>query len=135
MRIKRILAVTAGLAVAGGVFGTIAGALTLLAWLIWIGQLHSLVDDTAFVLWIGAWYGGTLGAVMGPIAAWLLMRHVPLGLAVGGTLLGTLASGGMGLLATGNPVVAMLWGMAGFGITAIGLRIRFPSRERRLLRG
>lgn len=130
----RILMVTLGLMLAGAVFGTMAGALMLLAWIIGDSGITPILDKTAFALWMGAWFGGTLGAVMGPIAAWLLMRHVPLGLAVGGTMLGTLAGGGIGLLATADPVVAMLYGMVGFGVTAIGLRTRFPRGGRRLLR-
>jgi hypothetical protein len=46
---------------------------------------------------------------------------------------GTLAGGGVALVATGDPVVAMLYGMAGFSVSAIGLRLRVPRRERRLL--
>lgn len=130
----RILAVTVGLIVAGAVFGTITGALTLLAWTMGTSGIHSIVEDTLFALLLGAWFGGTLGAVLGPIAAWLLMRHVPLGLAVGGTMLGTLAGGGIGLLVAADPVAAMFYGMAGFGITAVGLRIRFPRGDSRLLR-
>jgi hypothetical protein len=133
MRITRILAVTVGLVLAGWVLGTITGALTLLAWMMGTSVIHSVAEDMLFALCVGAWFGGTLGAVMGPVAAWLLMRHVPLGVAVGGTMLGTLVSGVIGLIATANPVGAMLYGMAGFGITAIGLRIRFPRGERRLL--
>jgi hypothetical protein len=134
MRIKRIAVVTAGLMVAGGVFGTIAGMIVLIAW--------ALVDDRPLIYSFGGLrmtveiamaFGGGLGAVLGPIAAWLLMRHVPLGLAVGGTTLGTLAGGGIALVVTGDPVIAMLYGMAGFAVSAIGLRLRVPRRERRLL--
>jgi hypothetical protein len=134
MRIKRIAALTAGLMLAGGVFGTIAGTIVLISW----GLIHAdpsifTLDGLRFVLLFATICGGVLGAVLGPVAAWLLMRHVPLGLAVGGTTLGTLAGGGLALVATGDPVIAMLYGMAGFGITAIGLRLRVPRRERRLL--
>ena len=134
MRIKRIAAVTAGLMVAGGVFGTIAGMVVLVAW----GLIHAdpsilTLEGLRFVLLFATIFGGVLGAVLGPIAAWLLMRHVPLGLAVGGTTLGTLAGGGIALVATGKPSTSMLYGMAGFGISAIGLRLRVPRRERRLL--
>ena len=134
MRIKRIAAVTAGLMVAGGVFGTIAGMIVLIAW----GMVHAdpsifTLDGLRFVLEFAIVIGGVLGAVLGPIAAWLLMRHVPLGLAVGGTTLGTLAGGGIALVATGDPVVAMLYGVGGFAISAIGLRLRVPRSDRRLL--
>jgi len=134
MRIRRIAAVTAGLMVAGGVFGTIAGVIVLIAWALMLGEpLIVTLGDLGSVLQLAMVFGGVLGAVLGPIAAWLLMRHVPLGLAVGGTTLGTLAGGGVALVATGDPVLAMLYGMGGFGVSAIGLRLRVPRRERRLL--
>lgn len=134
MRIRRIAAVTAGLMVAGGVFGTIAGMVVLIASGMFDGgPFHFTLTDLGLLLQISIIFGGVLGAVLGPIAAWLLMRHVPLGLAVGGTTLGTLAGGGAALVATGNPVIAMLYGMAGFGISAIALRLRVSRRERRLL--
>lgn len=134
MRIKRIAAVTAGLMVAGGVFGTIAGMIVLIAWrLIRADPFILTLDGLGFVLPVAMIFGGGLGAVLGPIAAWLLMRHVPLGLAVGGTTLGTMAGGGIALVTTGDPVIAMLYGMASFGISAIGLRLRVPRSERRLL--
>lgn len=134
MRIRRIAAVTAGLMVAGGVFGTLAGMIVLIAWTLVLGEpLMDVVADLGSVLRLAMLFGGVLGAVLGPLAAWLLMRHVPLGLAVGGTTLGTLAGGVGALVATGNPFLAMLYGMAGFGISALGLRLRVPRRERRLL--
>jgi hypothetical protein len=134
MRIKRIAAVTAGLMVAGGVFGTLAGIVVLIAWARIIGEpLMVTLGNLGAVLQVAMVFGGVLGAVLGPIAAWLLMRHVPLGLAVGGTTLGTLAGGVVALVATGNPFTALLYGMAGFGVSAIGLRLRVPRRERRLL--
>jgi hypothetical protein len=133
MRIKRIAAVTAGLMVAGGVFGTIAGMAVLMAWGLAEGDAIGLAD-LGPLLGLSLVLGGGLGAVLGPLSAWLLMRHVPLGVAVGGTTLGTLAGGVIGLIATADPFVAMSYGVAGFGISAIALRIRFPSRERRLLR-
>ena len=132
MRIKRIAAVTAGLVVAGAVFGTIAGVVLLTAWLAVTGSFHSL-RDAAFVLRFSFYFGGSLGAVLGPVAAWLLMRHVPLGLAVGGTTLGTVVGGVIGFITTGLPVGSMLFGVAGFGISAIALRIGHPRRDHRLL--
>lgn len=130
----RIAAVTAGLVVAGAVFGTIAGAVMLTAWLAVTGMFTAPLDDAAFVLQASLAFGGTLGAVLGPLAAWLLMRHVPLGLAVGGTTLGTVVGGLIGFLATGLPAGSMLYGMAGFGISAVALRLRYPRREPRRLR-
>jgi hypothetical protein len=134
MRMMRIAAVTAGLIVAGAVFGTIAGAVILLAWLAATGSFTSPLDDAAFVLQFSFAFAGTLGAVLGPIAGWLLMRHVPLGLAVGGTTLGTVVGGAIGFIATALPIGSMVYGVAGFGVCAIALRILYPRREPRRLR-
>lgn len=135
MRMKRIAAVTAGLMVAGGVFGTMVGMAVLVAWGLVDGDVvWFTLGDLVFLLQLALVFGGGVGAVLGPIAAWLLMRQVPLGLAVGGTTLGTLAGGGIALLATANPFLAMFYGVAGFGISAVALRIRYPSRERGMLR-
>ena len=134
MRWTRIALVTAGLAAAGAVFGTLVGAVVLFTWLATAGEVGVALKDAGFLTQLVLFFGGGLGAVMGPIAAWGLMRHVPLWLAVGGPTLGTLAAGGVGLLLTGKPAVAMLWGIGGFGATAIALRLRVP-RERRLTAG
>lgn len=130
MRWTRIALVTAGLAAAGAVFGTLVGTVVLLAWLASIGELGNLGRDPGFMAWLVLFYGGGLGAVMGPAAAWVLMRHVPLWLAVGGPTLGTLAAGGLGLLLTGNPIAAMLFGIGGFGASAVALRMRVPRQQR-----
>jgi hypothetical protein len=134
MRWKRIALVTAGLAAAGAVFGTIVGTVVMFAWLASIGELGSVTREAGFLASLVLFFGGGPGAVLGPLAAWVLMRHVPIWLAVGGTTLGTMAAGGIGLLATGHPIAAMLCGVAGFGATAIGLRLRVP-RERQLTAG
>lgn len=129
MQIKRIAAITAGLMVAGAVFGTMAGIAVLMAWSLLDGDVIKFKPaDLGLMLQISMFFGGGLGAVLGPFSAWVLMRHVPLGIAVGGTTLGTLASGGLGLLVTGDPVFAMLYGIMGFGISALALRRRYPSR-------
>ncbi|WP_420125488.1 hypothetical protein [Longimicrobium sp.] len=127
-RWTRIAAVTAGLSVAGAVFGTITGMAVLLAWnQIGGGDMIRFTPaDLSVVLQASMLFGGGLGAVLGPLSAWVLMRHVPLGVAVGGSTLGTLVSGGIGLLVTADPVVAMFYGMAGFGISTIALRSRYP---------
>lgn len=130
MRWTRIALVTAGLAAAGAVFGTIVGTVVLLGWLAMMGELDAaLSNDPAVLAQVVLTVGGGAGAVLGPLAAWVLMRHVPLWLAVGGPTLGTLAAGGIGLLATANPVIAMLCGAAGFGATAVALRLRVPRKK------
>ncbi len=129
MRALRVLAVTAALSVAGAVFGGLAGTVTLVGWGIATSGLRIVLRDPEMGLY-GTLFGGVLGAVLGPLAAWLLMRHVPLGLAVAGTTLGTLAGGALGLLFTMDPVLSMYAGLAGFGVSAIALRVRTRPRSR-----
>lgn len=133
-RWMRIAAVTGALIAAGGIFGTIVGALVLGVWVLTVDGAGPGLAELRFVMEYAIVIGGAAGAVLGPIAAWVLMRHVPLWLAVGGTTLGTLAGGGLAALATGDPVLGMYGGAAGFAATAIGLRLRVP-RERRLSAG
>lgn len=135
MRWTRIAAVTAGLMMAGAVFGSVAGTVVLFAWLASIGELRSALKDPIPLVELVLFVGGGLGAVLGPLAAWVLMRHVPLWLAVGGTTLGTLASGGLTLLLTGNPISAMLFGIFGFGLSALLVRNYAPRDDRRLIGG
>lgn len=132
MRWTRIAIVTAGLMIAGGVFGTIAGMLVLTAWITALEGPRSVLENLDFLLTPSLVLGGGLGAVLGPLAAWVLMRHVPLWLAVGGTTLGTLASGGLTLLLTGNPINAMVFGIFGFGLSALWLRNYRPRDGHRL---
>ena len=133
MRMMRIAAVTAGLAAAGAVFGTIAGALVLGAWVVAVDSLGPGWAEMRFVLEYAMIFGGVPGAILGPLAAWLLMRHVPLWLAVGGTTLGTLASGGLALLLSDSPFTAMLFGMLGFVVSVFAVRGHGPDDEPRLI--
>jgi hypothetical protein len=131
-RWMRIAAVTAGLVVAGGVFGTISGTIVLLGWMVGMEGFSSVSDNLGFLLFLGVIFGGGLGAVLGPLAAWMLMRHVPLWLAVGGTTFGTCASGGLALLVTGDPGFAVMLGIAGFLLSAAAVNNGSTGDEQRL---
>ena len=78
-RVARIAVITGALTAIGSVLGAAAGAAAL-----WIAALASA--DLAFgsvpilALQIAAVIGGVLGAAALPLAAWLLLRHVALGL-------------------------------------------------------
>lgn len=130
MRVARVAAVTAGLAVTGAVAGALVGAAMCALMLLLSGEPSKLWvarDLLAFA----ASFGARAGAVLGPVAAWLLMRHVPLGDAIGGTALGTLAGGALGLLLAG-PVESFPAGLLGFGAAAVYLRIHTPRPGRRI---
>src|SRR5215213_5351830 len=125
MDIKRIAAVTAGLAVAGAVAGGVVGAVMMAIIVVRPGDAELMHNPE--MLLIGGGVGAAVGAVLGPLAAWLLMRHVPLGLAVGGTALGTLAGAVLGLF-TRNPLLSLEFALIGFAVAAVALWIFTPRR-------
>lgn len=123
----RILVITLGLSAAGFVAGGVTGAVMTTLWMVADGVHDPLALRGS--VFIGGMVGGAAGAVLGPLAAWLLMRHVPLGLAVGGTALGTLAGAVAGLLA-GSLALSFCGALVGFGAAAVLLRVRAGRRTR-----
>ena len=133
----RILAVTAGLAMAGGVFGALAAMIPVGAISAWFGFDGDIV---ATVLAVAGGTGAVLGAVLGPAVGWAVLRTVPLGRAIGGTFLGTLVGGCIGLAAgfigvsLGMELIlpwAPLFGaILGFGAAAAALARRYRSVTR-----
>jgi hypothetical protein len=77
----------------------------------------------------GAMVGAALGAVLGPISAWLLMRHVPIGLALAGTALGTLIGAVIGIFVN-ELGGALAFGLGGFAVAAIALWLMTPRGSR-----
>jgi hypothetical protein len=125
MEIKRVAAVTGGLIAAGAVAGGIASALTVGA-VMMVTEPREIFRDPEFLLFAGM-IGAAFGSVLGPLAAWLLMRHVPLGVAIGGTMLGTLI-GGVAALMLGGGVFALP--LAGFAASALAIRLAVPRRAK-----
>ena len=82
MRSKLII--TAWLVLTGVIIGAIIGALTMQVLMLIQGGTVHLEAAVA-----GAGFGAVTGGVLAPIAAWTLMRFVPIGRAIGGTALGT----------------------------------------------
>jgi hypothetical protein len=128
MRVARIAAVTAGLVAVGAAVGGVVGVLVTVMLLGSAGGGLALLLNIDTVLFIGA-YGAAMGAVLGPLAAWLLMRHVPLWKAIGGTALGTLAGALLGLVGDGQ--MGFPGALLGFCAAAVYLRFRSPRRSRR----
>lgn len=118
--LKRIVVITLGLMVAGFVAGAAAGVLMMVCCMPF-SPLRGWPFEVDMFVFAGL-FGGAVGAVLGPVAAWLLMRHVPLGIAVGGTALGTVAGSAVGALLVGWPA-SFYGGLLGFGVSAVALRI------------
>jgi hypothetical protein len=126
---RRIAAVTLALAAIGAVVGAGMGAVGLWGLSIAIRNPHSIE-----LIAPAAGFGAILGFALAPIAAWTLMRHVPLWRAILETALGTMVGVAVGLYFSRSRVYAALWplglGVAGFIAAAIRLRLthRAPRR-------
>jgi hypothetical protein len=124
---RRIVMLTLAIAAAGAVMGAVLAVLSL------AGVLLALGSPPRFHLIVAA-FGATLGFVLAPLAAWTLMRYVPLWRALVETALGTafgLAIGSLvGPLRGGDEFWAVLLGLAGFGAAALRLRVKYREVER-----
>ncbi len=129
MEIKRAAAVTGGLVLVGGMAGAVASALAVGISALAFSLLEGapLLSHVLGMALFGGMIGAAYGAVLGPLAAWLLMRHVPLGVAIGGTMLGTLAGGVAGLVLDTHYFTLPL---AGFALSALAIRFAVPRPER-----
>ncbi|HEU4453259.1 MAG TPA: hypothetical protein VFR81_09370 [Longimicrobium sp.] len=129
MQVKRVAAVTAALAVAGAMVGAVCGAVLMLAFVLVEGTGGDPIGEFLAIFAWGAMVGAALGAVLGPLSAWLLMRHVPIGLAIGGTALGTLVGAVIGLFVN-RLGGALAFGLGGFAVAAIALWLMTPRGSR-----
>jgi len=127
-RTARIAVATVGLLAAGAVFGALAGAIAVTIGLaITEGPWHALDFE---VISLVAVVGGLMGAPLLPSAGWLLLRHVPLGLALLGTLAGTVVGGVLGWVipVLGSQVQsAVLGAVLGFCFAALAMRLRYTA--------
>jgi hypothetical protein len=122
-RAVRIIVATLGLSAAGAIFGGLAAAIAVVLWgTIVTGDLPFALDAMVFAGTVGA----GLGAVLGPVAAWGLLRHVPLGIAVLGATLGAFLGGSVtALLQAGNPLIG---GAVGLISGSVFLRYRYARK-------
>ena len=123
-RPARIIAVTLGLALAGAVLGGIAGALGLAIALAVTEGPAAAADAT--LLAFAAYVGAVLGAVSGPVAAWLLLRHVPLGRVFTESVAGTVIGGVAGWISTTGFDIqySVIGALSGFFVAVIAMRRR-----------
>ena len=124
-RSLRIVAVTAGLLVAGAIAGALAADAAMaiaLAVTDGPGALRGTGEGFFIVTVVGALFGG----VLLPATAWIFLRRVALGLALLGTVLGTIAGGVVGWIvnARGDQVTGGVIGaIVGFAVAALLLRV------------
>jgi hypothetical protein len=126
-RAARIVTVTVGLAASGALFGAMAGVLALVLGLTVTGGLELLTS--AWVLQIPAYFGAVIGALGLPAVAWLLLRNVPLGRAIAGSVVGTVIGGAAALPFMGDQVFLPI-GAAFLGFVAAAFLMRRAARSR-----
>lgn len=136
-RFKRVALVTLALSLVGGLLGAALGAGSMAALRLAMSGLHGQDRAPSMVL-TAAGVGGALGVVLSPVAAWTLMRHVPLWRAIAetslGTLAGTLVGFGTARLTNLGILGPLGFGVLGFLIAAVRLRLtqrrRVPAAEK-----
>lgn len=130
-RLLRVGVVTIGLMLAGAVFGALAGAV---AAAIAVGITDGVrAPDWAPGVVIAAAVGAFLGGVLFPVSGMLFMRRVPLGLAVAGAMLGTVAGGLVGwVVRVGGINAAVAGGIIGYAVAVLALRWRFSAARVRV---
>jgi len=127
--------VTLGLSAGGTIVGAAAGALALGIAMVPSGAPASAAD--LIILSVPAIVGALLGAVLTPIAAWMLLRRVPLGRAFLVLAAGTIAGGVFGWLLLDrifprhwDPIEASVAAAVfGFVVAAVALRVTVGRRR------
>jgi hypothetical protein len=110
---KRVVVVGLGLIVTGAAVGGVCGVVALSVLL----GVSGMLPDANLAL-IAGLFGGALGAVLGPAAGFSILRHVPLGKAIGWTAVGAILGGLLGVpLSMGT----ILGPVVGFGVASIAL--------------
>ena len=120
---------TLSLSAVGAVVGAALGALAL--WGLSIAIRNPRLIEA---IWPAALSGGLLGAVLAPIAAFTLMRHVPIWRAIVETALATTVGVAVGWVVGPRMGYAGLWpvglGLLGFLVAAIRLRLTHRGGHR-----
>lgn len=125
----RVAGVTAALAIAGAVSGAVVADVVLAtALLVTQGPLAVVRDWLVYL--VGGGVGGACGLICGPIAAWTLLRNVPLGRAILEPSIGAAIGGALGLFfAEPGGIFAPIGGaIAGLLLAAIRLRYEYRNK-------
>ena len=127
---KRVLIIIAGLAVTGAVVGGVLGAVAM-ALVVMIRDVRVFALTGTEALIAGATFGVVAGAILAPIAAWTLMRSVPLWRAIGEPAIGTTLGAAIAtLLAPVGVAGPIFGGILGFIAAAVRLRIAYGRKKR-----
>ena len=125
----RVLGVTAGLAAASAVAGAfVADAVLGVAILVSQGPIAALKDP--FLYAIGGAVGAACGFFCGPIAAWTMLRKVPIGRAILEPSIAAAIGGGLGLMLLDTRGI---WGPIGgavAGLLLAAIRLRREYRKK-----
>jgi hypothetical protein len=133
-RFKRVAVVTLSLGLVGALLGALLGTLaSVLLLAVGVGGVRPVVaGNRGEVLGLSAALGSALGFVLAPVAAWTLMRHVPIWRAIVETSVGTMAGLLLGF-ALSRPtrigvMLPIILGLVGF--VAAATRLRLANRAR-----
>jgi len=131
-RLRRIIAVTAGLSAVGFLLGAALGAAIFGAASVVAAGVRPSFTLPVLNAALGC---GVLGLVLAPLAAWTLMRHVPLWRALGETALGTALGGIVGYLIPAESwpfpfpfIPPLLFALVGFVVAAVRLRLSHRAK-------
>jgi hypothetical protein len=94
----RVLAITGGLVVTGGIAGAFTAVATGLTVVAILDGPASLLQPILGFAIFAAILGGIAGSILGPVGAWGFMRRVPLWKAILGSSIRTLIGGVVGTL-------------------------------------
>jgi hypothetical protein len=133
---KRILIIIAGLSLTGAIIGGLLG-IGAMALLLAVRDFYVEGRVTAAgLLGAAGTFGAVAGAVLAPIAAWTLMRSVPLWRAIGEPALGTTLGAVIAMLIELEPgtsfgvVGPAIGGVIGFVAAAVRLRLAYRKKRR-----
>jgi len=113
------------LAGVGATVGAVVG--TGLLYVLQIGSPGGLsLIDIPFSITFGGGFGAIVGAVAAPLVGWGLLRHLTVGQAIRGTLIGTLIGAIAATVINGHTAIG---GCLGFLAAAMMLRLRYRPEK------
>jgi hypothetical protein len=124
MRLGRVAAVTASIALIGALIGGVVGAVLLSLWSLAIDFSHG---GRAGTVAAGSAFSAALGAVLAPTTAWLFLRRVALGRAIAHSTVGTTIGAAIGIA-----IETFVLGRTTLQFAVIGALIGFFAAAARL---